>query len=111
MYKNATNQVSFPSFLLLSPPPHLQSTSNPPPIHLQSSPLFYATFSISPPPSHLLHLIPSISPPISHPPTSHRYLSPPNQWALIRDKFPFEHQRTNVDLKDKWRNMEKAGTA
>ena len=40
-----------------------------------------------------------------------RYKNSQNMWALIRDKFPFEEGRTNVDLKDKWRNMEKAGTA
>ena len=33
-----------------------------------------------------------------------------NMWALILQKFPFEEGRTNVDLKDKWRNMCKAGT-
>ena len=40
-----------------------------------------------------------------------RYRNATNMWALIRDAFPFQEGRTNVDLKDKWRNMEKAGTA
>lgn len=28
------------------------------------------------------------------------------QWAMIRDAYPF-NGRTSVDLKDKWRNIEK----
>ena len=34
-----------------------------------------------------------------------------NMWANILEKYPFDPKRTNVDLKDKWRNMEKAGIA
>ena len=32
-------------------------------------------------------------------------------WRSIVDKYPFHPSRTSVDIKDKWRNMEKAGTA
>eukprot|EP00941_MAST-03F_sp_MAST-3F-sp1_P004346 g4346.t1 len=28
-----------------------------------------------------------------------------NKWAIILKKFPFNSRRTNVDLKDKWRNI------
>lgn len=31
------------------------------------------------------------------------------RWREIRDAFPFHPKRSNVNLKDKWRNLEKAG--
>lgn len=28
-------------------------------------------------------------------------------WKIIRDNYPFNSKRSNVDLRDKWRNMQK----
>ena len=36
-----------------------------------------------------------------------RFKNAMNHWALILQKYPFHRNRTSVDLKDKWRNMNK----